>query len=175
MALNYATANRGGCHLESLGYLAEVGRINPSFLGFDSNRTWEENVELSIKLQNFMAALNALGICKFILLGGVGPDQITNWLNLATNWKLNVEELLFVGERIYNLKRLFNNKMGFTRMDDTLPSRLLISGRKKGSSAEKNPQLDRILEKYYQLRGWDEFGTRKANKLKELNLENLIN
>jgi len=174
MALNYATANRGGCHLESLGYLAEVGRFNPSLLGFNSNRTWEENVELSIKLQDFMAVLNALGICKFILLGGIGPDQITKWLNLVTNWKLNVEELLFVGERIYNLKRMYNNRVGFSRMDDVLPPRLLISGRKKGSFTEKNPQLDRMLGKYYQLRGWDEFGRVKNDKIKELDLNNLI-
>lgn len=174
MPLNYATANRGGCHLESLGYLAETGRFNPSLLGFNSDRTWEENIEMSIKLQDFMAALNALGICKFVLLGGIGPEQITHWLNLAANWKLNIGELLFVGARIYNLKRVYNNKIGFSRMDDILPPRLLTSGRTKGSFAEKNPQLDRMLERYYQLRGWDEFGRVKNDKLKELNLDNLI-
>jgi len=168
MALSYATANRGGCHLESLGYLAETGRVNPSLMGFNAERSWEENVELTIKMQNFMAALNALGICKFVLLGGVSPEQITQWLNLVTNWKLNVEELLFVGNRIYNLKRFFNNKVGFTRMDDILPLRLLVSSRKKGAPAESNPQLSRMLEKYYQLRGWDEFGRLTSNKLREL-------
>jgi len=158
MALNYATANRGGCHLESLGYLAEVGRFNPSLLGFNSNRTWEENVELVIKMQNFMTVLNALGICKFILLGGIEPEQITKWLNLVTNWELDVEELLLLGNKLFNLKRAFNNKVGFTQMDDVLPPRLLKSARVKGGFAEKNPQLERMLEKYYQLRGWDEFG-----------------
>jgi len=158
MALNYATANRGAYHLESLSYLAETGRFDPSLIGFGPTRSWEENVDLVIKMQDFMTVLNALGICKFILLGGIGPEQITKWLNLVTNWKLNVEELLSVGDRIYNMKRMFNNKAGFSRMDDVLPPRLLKSARVEGAFAEKNPQLDRMLEKYYQIRGWDEFG-----------------
>ncbi|MDD3655813.1 MAG: aldehyde ferredoxin oxidoreductase family protein [Atribacterota bacterium] len=163
MALNYATANRGACHLESLSYIAESGRFNPSLIGFGPTRSWEENVALVIKMQNFMTVLNALGICKFIILGGIGPEQITQWLNLVTNWELDVEGLLFLGNKLFNLKRAFNNKIGFTRMDDTLPPRLLKSARVKGGYAEKNPQLDRMLERYYQIREWDEFGRVEIN------------
>ena len=163
MALNYATANRGACHLESLSYIAESGRFNPSLIGFGPKRSWEENVALVIKMQNFMTVLNALGICKFIILGGIGPEQITQWLNLVTNWELDVEGLLFLGNKLFNLKRAFNNKIGFTRMDDTLPPRLLKSARVKGGYAEKNPQLDRMLERYYQIREWDEFGRVEIN------------
>jgi aldehyde:ferredoxin oxidoreductase len=158
MALNYATANRGACHLESLSYIAESGRFDPSLIGFGQTRSWEENVELVIKMQNFMTVLNVLGICKFILLGGIGPEQITMWLNLVTNWELDVDSLLSLGNRLFNLKRAFNNKIGFTRMDDTLPPRLLKSARVKGAFSENNPQLERMLEKYYQIRGWDEYG-----------------
>jgi len=165
MALNYAVANRGGCHLESFGYLFEAERFNIPPLWSNSTGTWEENIKYSIKQQNFMDALNALGICKFLLLGGIGLEQITNWLNLAANWKLNVEELLSVGNRIYNIKRIFNNEAGFSRIDDVLPPRLLTFGRKEGSAAEKNPQLDKMIEKYYQLRGWDSFGRPKIDKL----------
>jgi len=161
MALNYATANRGACHLESLSYIAESGRFNPTVLGFGPTRSWEENVALTIKMQNFMTTLNALGICKFIILGGIGPEQITKWLNLVINWELDVEDLLLLGDKLFNLKRAFNNKIGFTRMDDVLPPRLLTFGRKKGSAAEKNPQLDKMIEEYYQLRGWDNFGRLK--------------
>ena len=163
MALNYATANRGACHLESLSYIAESGRFNPSLIGFGPTRSWEENVALVIKMQNFMTVLNALGICKFIILGGIGPEQITQWLNLVTNWELDVEGLLLLGNKLFNLKRAFNNKIGFTRMDDTLPPRLLKSARVKGGYAEKNPQLDRMLERYYQIREWDEFGRVEIN------------
>jgi len=166
MALSYATAARGGCHLESLGYLAEGGRVNLSSMGLNTERSWEENVELTIKMQDFMATLNALGICKFILLGGIGLEQITKWLNLVTDWSLNVEDLLLLGSKLFNLKRAFNNKIGFTRMDDVLPPRLLKSARVEGAFAEKNPQLDRMLERYYQLRGWDEFGRVKSELLK---------
>jgi len=173
MALNYATGNRGACHLESLGYLFEAGRFNSPLLWSNSNGTWEENIKFSIKQQNFMAVLNGLGICKFLLLGGIGLEQITNWLNLAENWKLNTGELLSVGDRTHNIKRIFNNKVGFSRIDDVLPPRLLTSGRKEGSAAEKNPQLDKMIKKYYQLRGWDKFGRPEINKLEELNIRNL--
>jgi len=158
MALNYVTANRGACHLESLSYLVESGRFNPALIGFEINRSWEENVVLVIKMQNFMTVLNALGICKFILLGGIGLEQITRWLNLALKWELDVESLLLLGDKLFNLKRSFNNKIGFDCRDDKLPSRLLRSARVKGGYAENNPQLDRMIERYYQIRGWDEFG-----------------
>ena len=72
MALSYATANRGGCHLESLSYAIESG-VPLEDLGYgEDNRsnphTSNGKAEQVIKLQNYMNVFNALGLCSFCYL-----------------------------------------------------------------------------------------------------------
>jgi len=174
MALSYATANRGGCHLESLSYAVESG-ISIEDLGYGEDNRLDPHTsigkaELVIKLQNYMNVFNALGLCKFLLFGRIGPTKVTEWLNQLTGWNLTPEELLTIGERLHNLKRMYNVKLGINRKDDTLPTRLLTLARNDGMAAGVLPELDKMLEEYYRLRGWDENGIPSKEKLKQLNL-----
>jgi aldehyde:ferredoxin oxidoreductase len=174
MALSYATANRGGCHLESLSYAIESG-IPLEDLGYGEDNkldphTSDGKAELVIKLQNYMNVFNALGLCKFLLFGRIGPTKVTEWLNCVTGWDLTPAELLTIGERLHNLKRMYNVKLGINRKDDTLPARLLTLARNDGMAAGVLPELDKMLEEYYRLRGWDEKGIPSKEKLKQLNL-----
>jgi len=174
MALSYATANRGGCHLESLSYAIESG-IPIEDLGYGEDNKLDPHTsigkaELVIKLQNYMNVFNALGLCKFLLFGRIGPSKVTEWLNQATGWNLTPAELLTIGERLHNLKRMYNVKLGINRKDDTLPTRLLTLARNDGMAAGVLPELDKMLEEYYYLRGWDENGIPSKEKLKQLNL-----
>jgi len=174
MALSYATANRGGCHLESLSYAVESG-IPLEDLGYGEDNllnphTSVGKAELVIKLQNYMDVFNALGLCKFLLFGRIGPTKVTEWLNCVTGWNLTPEELLTTGERLHNLKRMYNVRLGINRKDDILPARLLTLARNDGMASGVLPELDKMLEEYYQLRGWDENGTPTEKKLKELGL-----
>ena len=73
-------------------------------------------------------------------------------------------EFLKCGERIWNLERLFNNKAGFSRNDDTLPERFFENGGIDKTGFEKS------LDEYYQLRGWDESGVPTQEKLRELGI-----
>ena len=77
------------------------------------------------------------------------------------------------GERTWNLIRLFNLREGFTRKDDILPLRVrtetLPSGVAKGRIIS-DETLNKMLDDYYQLRGWDENGIPTDEKMKELNL-----
>jgi len=123
-----------------------------------------------IKLQNYMNVFNALGLCKFLLFGRIGPTKVTEWLNHVTGWNLTPAELLTTGERLHNLKRMYNVKLGINRKDDILPPRLLHLARNDGMAAGVLPELDKMLEEYYRLRGWDENGIPSKEKLKQLNL-----
>lgn len=174
MALSYATANRGGCHLESLSYALESG-IPLEDLGYGEDNklnphTSNGKAELVIKLQNYMNVFNALGLCKFLIFGRIGPTKVTEWLNQVTGWNLTPAELLTIGERLHNLKRMYNVRLGINRKDDILPPRLLHLARNDGMAAGVLPELDRMLEEYYLLRGWDENGIPSKEKLKQLNL-----
>ena len=69
-----------------------------------------------------------------------------------------MENLLKVGERIWNLERIFNLKAGITGKDDTLPKRLLSEPAQSGPAKGKVNELDKMLPEYYTLRGWTQEG-----------------
>lgn len=174
MALSYATANRGACHLESLSYMIESGIPAPEF-GYDdlhkpNPHSSDGKAKLVVKLQDYMNVLNALGLCKFLLSGRIGPTIVSEWINKVTGWDLNQTELMQIGQRLHNLKRLYNVKLGITRQDDTLPSRLLNLARTDGLAAGVLPDIDSMLSEYYQIRGWDDKGIPKKEKIKELEI-----
>ena len=75
-----------------------------------------------------------------------------------------------IGERIFNLERLFNQKSGMTKDDDTLPDRMLKEEAQSGAGKGHVAQLDKVLPKYYQLRGWDKNGKISKKIQKQLNL-----
>ena len=75
------------------------------------------------------------------------------------------------GERIFNLKRMFNVRRGVNREDDTLPVRMLSQPRGGNSSDAANlPPLDTMLDDYYAIRGWNPKGVPTRQKLLELGL-----
>lgn len=172
MAANYATANRGGCHLEGLSYWYGYG---VRWLGWD--RGWESDshtsvgkAKLACDFQNYMSVYNPLGLCKFIAKAGVEPSHLAEWVNLAMGWEWTKEAVLRMGERLFNLKRLINVHLGVSAKDDTLPQRLLTHPRPSGKAKGVLPDLDLMLEEYYQLRGWTPEGVPSEAKLKELRL-----
>ncbi|MBU4190484.1 MAG: aldehyde ferredoxin oxidoreductase C-terminal domain-containing protein, partial [Candidatus Thermoplasmatota archaeon] len=114
--------------------------------------------------------LFSLVLCDFMPLGA---EDYVELLNSATGFDFTEEEYMKTGERIWNLTRMFNVREGITRKDDTLPPRFmnepLPDGPAKGQKITKET-LDRMLNEYYDLRGWDENGIPKKEKLDELGL-----
>jgi aldehyde:ferredoxin oxidoreductase len=82
-------------------------------------------------------------------------------------YKIGRKELYTIGERIFNLERYMNCREGISKKDDTLPRRMLEETDEKGWAPI---ELDKMLAKYYELRGWDESGVPGRDKLKELNI-----
>ena len=79
-----------------------------------------------------------------------------------------------LGERVWNMERLYNLREGFTKADDTLPKRMLEEPVPAGPSKGHTVRLAGMLEEFYQFRGWDENGVPREAKLKELGLDTLI-
>ncbi|RME50065.1 MAG: aldehyde ferredoxin oxidoreductase, partial [Caldilineae bacterium] len=174
MAVNYATANRGGCHLESLAYWNGYGVLHPD-LGYAETIDRLESSPAAAKLaydyQNFMSVYNPLGLCKFIAKGKVGPERTSEIVNRALGWNWDTETLLETGDRLFQLKRLINLRLGVTPADDTLPRRLLTEPRPSGSAAGVLPNLATMLPVYYRLRDWDETtGAPSRERLQKLGI-----
>lgn len=172
LGLGYATSNRGACHLQGSSYFFEKTAILPE-VGITKvlNRFRTDNQGgIQASLQDIMCLMDSLKLCKFLFYGGVNLTVITEWLNALTGFEYTVEELLKTGERIFNLKRLYNVKCGITRSDDSLPRRILEEPRPDGGAAGNLPPLAEMLTEYYQARGWDEVGLPTAATLDRLGL-----
>jgi len=108
-------------------------------------------------------------MCMFTFLA-IWKDEMRAMLNDTTGAGYTMEEMMRVGERIWNLERLFNLDAGFSKVDDTLPKRILEEPAPEGPAKGHVCELDKMLTEYYQLRGWDENGVPTKEKLSELNL-----
>jgi aldehyde:ferredoxin oxidoreductase len=172
MAPNYATASRGACHLEAISYWLGYGT---RWEGWYAPDEWDDHDstgkgQVAVDFQNYLAVYNPLGICKFIAKGKIGPQQVADLVNAALGWGWTADDVLTTGERLFNLKRLINLRLGITRADDTLPRRLLAEPRPSGGAAGVLPDLDRMLTEYYHIRGWTPDGTPSPERLAMLGL-----
>jgi aldehyde:ferredoxin oxidoreductase len=164
-ALGYATSNRGGCHLT--GYLVAMEVFAaPKKIPRASTGS---KADLLVLKQHQSAIEDSLIVCKFAGYA-LGFDFYSRFATAATGEDLNITRLMKIGERIYNLERLFNVKAGLSRKDDTLPKRFLTEPLSEGLSKGRTVPLDSMLEDYYRLRDWDETGAPSKAKLEELGI-----
>ena len=168
MGLEYATSNRGACHVR--GYL-----IANEILGIHEKvdpLVTEGKAAMTKVFQDLAAVVDSSGLCLFVVLTpGFGYDEFRDMLNTTIGFDYTSEELMKAGERIWNLERLFNLKAGFTKDDDTLPKRLLEEPLPEGGPKGSVCKLNEMLPEYYQLRKWDDNGIPSKEKLEELGLE----
>ena len=166
--LLYATSNRGGCHMRG-------NMLGPEVLGLPKliDRFQVQGKSSFVILhQNSSAAIDSLVLCKFTNLG-VADEYFARVLSAVTGIHYATGDMIRVGERVWNLERLYNLREGFTREDDTLPPRLLNEAPAEGPSQGWVVQLEPMLKEYYRGRGWDENGVPSPKKLAELGLANL--
>ena len=127
------------------------------------------------KTQEFWGILSdALPVCKFPMAPPrpLKPRRLVSALRFVTGWNISLEEFLTVGERIFNLGRLFNVKEGVDRILDVLPNRFSERLQEGGSAGEAitKEDLDKMLDEYYDLRGWSRDGIPKKETLDRLGL-----
>lgn len=175
LAAGYATSNRGACHLSGFSYSFERSMTYPE-LGVDAvlDRTVDEGKgKVNVGFQNLMGVLDSLKMCKFPFAATRLEDLLV-WINGVTGWDMACGELMEAGERIFNLKKLFNLACGLTGRDDALPERILREPRGSGGSADTLPDLESQLREYYVERGWTEEGIPLPEKIASLGLEEFL-
>jgi aldehyde:ferredoxin oxidoreductase len=165
MGLGYATSNRGACHLR--GYSISLEHFgNP--IKLDPFTTEKKGFWMKT-LQDNTAFVDASGICLFATMA-MPPENLVDMVNSALTLQLDVSGMLLTGERIWNLERIFNNRAGLGRKDDSLPPRMLEEPLKEGASKDHVVPLEIMLDDYYAERGWDPQGNPTPEKLAQLAL-----
>ena len=150
IGINYATSNRGGCHVR--GYT-----ISPEILGLPEQLDREsiDGKAAWVKIfQDLTAVIDSAGMCLFTSFA-LGAQQYADLINAATGTNYDMAELLEVGERIYNLERMFNKAAGMKPEDDSLPKRLTDEPVADGPSKGSVSQIKVTLPQYYEVRGWE--------------------
>lgn len=180
---SFTISNRGACHMQFESDDMFEQALSPE-IGIDEtlsprDRLYagpEKSKLVKIGCDLFMV-FNCLPLCRFTVYPSA-PERTLGTLvpivAAVTGWDVTVDELMTVGERVWNLERAFNVREGITRKDDVLPNRLmeepLPEGAYKGETFRKKV-LDKMLDCYYEFMGWDrETGIPTKEKLKELGL-----
>lgn len=135
-----------------------------------------DKVRFAYYTQVCYSVLDTLGLCQFVW----GPswqlydaNDIVTLCRAGLGWDTSLWELMKIGERRLNLLRAFNTREGLGRKDDRLPERLfapLPEGRSQGVAVDRG-ELERALDVYYQMAGWDPEGRPTRWKLAELGLD----
>ncbi|TET18623.1 MAG: aldehyde:ferredoxin oxidoreductase, partial [Candidatus Aminicenantes bacterium] len=182
-ALGIATSSRGADHLRSRPTL-EIFLNLPQEVrdriygkGVPGDPTSYKGKEKTVYFSdNIFAAIDSLGICKFICHGFNSPHFIDyTWMkkliHCASGWQFKEKDIQEIGKRVIDIERMFLNREGISRKDDTLPKRyfddpmpLKIT---KGHHIDRK-EFDSLLSRYYKLRGWDNNGQVKKERVKEL-------
>jgi len=186
MALQFALAPRGACHMHPNWPSAWDSSkfddgLKPFGLPPPADKFAETGVGkgLAYKLMSLHGTIcEIMGTCIFYVWGFEGscltPKNYAEIFSTLTGWHMDQFELMKAAERVWNLKRCFNVREGISREEDRLPKRFfepVATGPAKGQ-AVKN--LDGMLDEYYESSGWDTgTGVPTRKKLEELGLQDI--
>jgi aldehyde:ferredoxin oxidoreductase len=187
--LGYATANSGATHLsgsthamEADSYLSPHGtRGKAHFVKFLQDLTEAVNsailciwTEYPLLEENFIYKNTPIFIMRLLMRNlpgvAVATTDLSDYSALLSGimgYPITQKDFYAMGERIFNLERLMNTREGIGRADDTLPDRILKEVREDGWPAI---ELEKMLLKYYKLRGWDPSGQPLHSELKRLKI-----
>jgi len=171
--LVYATSPRGACHMQGDIYIVQQGQWVPELGVVSGERQGETLAEVTaaVRSMDWRSLTNSMIMCHY---ENPPLELVLGMLNGATGWSLTARELAVMGERIFNLKRCLNLRLGLTRDDDRLP-KLVLQKLEDGGTAGYVPDFEQLLEMYYKVRGWDpETAMPRREKLMELGLDALL-
>jgi aldehyde:ferredoxin oxidoreductase len=163
--LAYATSVRGGDHVYAYLIAPEVlgspEKLDP--YSSEGKAVWTKT------FQDLTAFIDSSGSCLFTSfpLGAADYGAMTSAI---TGYDIDAAEVLRIGERIWNMQKIFNLKAGCSREDDTLPPRLLREPLTEGAPSGRVWEREPLLDEYYQVRGWDREGRPTPEKLRELGI-----
>ena len=190
--LAYAVANRGACHLSAylIGHEIYFKLLNPF-------KTYAK-AEFTKLFESAYCGVNSLHTCQFTAyaytaespLAKYTPDPVlavmmqylpgvatklvdfsiySGLFESVSGIPMSPADFLTAGDRIHVLERHMNCREGISRKDDTLPDRLLNESREDDLKKRTVP-LEKMLDKYYKLRGYDANGIPTVDTLKKLGI-----
>ena len=167
MMLAYMTADIGAHHNRAWAITHDIA-VGPD--------VFEGKPEKVVELQHIRPFFDLMGCCRLQWVElGFELDNYPDLLNMATGCDYTWEEMMTISERVYNLTRMFwvKHVPGFGRDWDWPPPRFVEEEVPTGPSAGKKisvENLNWLLDRYYEIRGWDANGIPTAAQLEKIGL-----
>ena len=159
--LGWAVSSRGADHCRSFPLAETTWKAEEAEKFFGTPKaadrfSYEGKTEMVKWYEEVCAVGDSLELCRIAQVGLNMPlDLLAEIVEAVTGWNLTEHDLLKVGERIIQTERIFNLRNGLTPADDCLPERFLKEPVPSGPCQGHRYDLSEVLDKYYQLRGWD--------------------
>jgi aldehyde:ferredoxin oxidoreductase len=172
MALGLAVSTRGACHNRSSAYEADFSsRV-------DRLKVDDERGRITKEGEDFSVVLDSLIWCKFLRKAFDDfYEESAHIYERVTGMSMTADDLKLAGERINNLKKLFNIREGWSRQDDTMPPRVLQENLSDGVAEGiglSQGELDMMIAGYYRAREWTDDGLVPDSKIESLDLADAI-
>jgi aldehyde:ferredoxin oxidoreductase len=167
LTLSYLISPRGACHNASDYFNIELGGSQDD-VGVPMTQRHEDGgkAQYIARHHHWRSACNSFPVC---FLSVVPAETLLGLLAAATGHPWTLEEALLAGERGWNLKRLYNLRLGWTRESEKLPH--LLRQPLDGGQMGHVPDEALMLEEYYAASGWDlQTGAPLPEKLAALHL-----
>lgn len=170
----YAVSPRGADHL----------RISaPGAYGLDSLPRAEAAARL-LRWENIVTIPDLMGVCKFPYSYYAETVELTlrkmlevvpALYSAATGLRVSGDDLLRAAERVNNVERAHNARLGLTSAEDTLPPRFTEDPMPEGPAKGRVYDiLDDMKQAWYAAHGWDtQTGRPTRGKLEELGLADI--
>ncbi len=166
-ALASVTSSRGGDHLRGWPHFEYAALPEEKSLQrwgcrkTGDGRSPEGKAPMTAYDQQLHTIMDLLGTCKFhtrLSLEGLMEGDFARLLSAATGLDITPEELMQTADRVYNLERAYNVRLGITRKDDTVPEMYFkepMQGGPLSGFCFDRAAFDRMLDDFYVYRGWD--------------------
>ncbi len=121
IGFTYATSTMGADHTSGYTIAPEIagvgGKVDPL--------TYEGKAELSLAFQATTAFIDSTGYCLFIAFPILdiqeGFEGMVESVAGVMGWDISANDVVEIGKEILKMERLFNERAGFTNLDDRLP------------------------------------------------------
>jgi aldehyde:ferredoxin oxidoreductase len=175
-ALSHATSTRGADHLKGMPLSNAFGVWKGIPYDFTDDSELKYKAEAVIFFEHLNAVIDSLGLCKNSTWSQSeecpGLREFAEMMNAASGMSFTPDQLLIIGERIYNIERAFNAREGLTRKDDKIPDKFFEDAIDTKIKVLDRESFEGLKDEYYSLRGWDvQNGNPTKSKLEELGLE----
>ena len=143
---------------------------------------YEGLAEVTAYAENIKTLADLTGLCWFYLgfypFNPIKLNTIVKLISAATGMDIDETKAMKIADRTRTLIRANNVRLGIRRKDDALPEKFFQESpsdyqKQAGLMKLDHDKVDKELDEYYQLRGWNSEGIPSKQRLEELGLDDV--